>query len=50
VPAICVGSVAALPPMEDDIKNPAVLKVVAQVFEALQLLPAGQHWRAFEAG
>ena len=50
MPAVCAGTVAALPPADALTMKPAVLKVVLQLLAALQPVPLGQHWRALLAG
>ena len=42
VPAVCVGSVAAVPLALPAMMKPAVLKVDEHVLAPLQLLPFGQ--------
>ena len=49
VPAVWVGIVYALPPAAFVTRNPAVLKVLEQLFATEQLLPLAQHVRLLVA-
>ena len=49
VPAVCAGTVVALPLAVLATMKPALLKVLAQLLATAQLLPLGQHWRALVA-